>query len=182
MSRVYSFFLSLFFFFLSFSFFFFFFFNNSRGLHYNYLSQIVLFCFILFYIQSWIKLNADQTGIYRVNYSPDLWSALANAISTSQIANPTDRLGLIADAFALTKAGLMSIQQVCYSFKYILLFLFSFFLVFTFFLFPPFFSMCMHSMHLFAVFGSGIGISNREKLHCLESTDYRLVRAFVDYL
>jgi len=30
----------------------------------------------------WIKLNYDETGYYRVNYSPQLWTLLINQLYT----------------------------------------------------------------------------------------------------
>lgn len=54
--------------------------------------------------EGWIKLNAGQTGFFRVNYSPELWERLRPAIESREL--PTaDRLGLQADAFALMRGG-----------------------------------------------------------------------------
>ena len=55
-------------------------------------------------IPSWIKVNAQQTGFYRVNYANEEWDKLKEAVSS--LALPaTDRLGLQNDAYALMKAG-----------------------------------------------------------------------------
>ncbi|KAF6213765.1 hypothetical protein GE061_011487 [Apolygus lucorum] len=54
----------------------------------------------------WFKLNADQVGYYRVNYTESEWENLKNVL----IENPSemsdiDRANLIDDSFALAKAG-----------------------------------------------------------------------------
>ena len=58
----------------------------------------------------WYKVNADQTGFYRVNYTPEDWQRLSPAISTQQVP-ATDRLGVQNDAYALSRAGLLPITQ-----------------------------------------------------------------------
>ena len=58
----------------------------------------------------WYKVNAGQTGFYRVNYTSDDWERLAPAISTQQLP-ATDRLGIQNDAYALSRAGLLPITQ-----------------------------------------------------------------------
>ncbi len=58
----------------------------------------------------WYKVNADQTGFYRVNYSGDDWRRLAPAISSRELP-ATDRLGIQNDAYALSRAGLLPITQ-----------------------------------------------------------------------
>lgn len=55
----------------------------------------------------WLKLNAGQPGFFRVNYTPELWSSLASAVQSSSLG-VIDRLGIIMDAFALAKAGLLA--------------------------------------------------------------------------
>jgi puromycin-sensitive aminopeptidase len=59
---------------------------------------------------NWFKVNAGQTGFYRVNYTSDDWERLAPAISTQQIP-ATDRLGIQNDAYALSRGGLLPITQ-----------------------------------------------------------------------
>ena len=55
----------------------------------------------------YVKLNAGQTSFVRVNYDEKGWKALQAPISS--LALPAvDRLGVIMDAFALAKAGMMS--------------------------------------------------------------------------
>jgi puromycin-sensitive aminopeptidase len=55
----------------------------------------------------WVKVNAGQTGFYRVNYTEDEWDRLRQAVESLQL--PTiDRLGLQNDAFALSRGGLLS--------------------------------------------------------------------------
>jgi puromycin-sensitive aminopeptidase len=58
----------------------------------------------------WYKVNADQTGFYRVNYSAEDWQRLAPAISGLELP-ATDRLGIQNDAYALSRAGLLPITQ-----------------------------------------------------------------------
>ena len=60
--------------------------------------------------EDWYKVNAGQTGFYRVNYTSDDWDRLAPAISTQQLP-ATDRLGIQNDAYALSRAGLLPITQ-----------------------------------------------------------------------
>tara|TARA_B100000676_G_scaffold78501_1_gene78240 strand:- start:2807 stop:5386 length:2580 start_codon:yes stop_codon:yes gene_type:complete len=55
----------------------------------------------------WIKLNPDQTGFYRVNYSESQLDQLQKAIQNKQIP-PRDRLGIQGDTFALSRAGYSS--------------------------------------------------------------------------
>lgn len=54
------------------------------------------------------KLNLGQSGFYRVNYSPELTAALAEDIANF---GPLDRLGLLADAFDIAKAGYSSTAE-----------------------------------------------------------------------
>ena len=58
----------------------------------------------------WFKLNPDQTGFFRVNYTSRDWQNLIPGIE-SQILSATDRLGIQNDAYALSKAGLLSVTQ-----------------------------------------------------------------------
>jgi len=59
---------------------------------------------------NWFKLNPDQTGFFRVNYTSKDWQNLIPGIE-SQILSATDRLGIQNDAYALSKAGLLSVTQ-----------------------------------------------------------------------
>ena len=54
--------------------------------------------------EGWLKLNPDQFGFYRVNYSADDWDRLRPAIEGLEVST-IDRLGLQNDAYALAKAG-----------------------------------------------------------------------------
>ena len=60
--------------------------------------------------EDWYKVNADQTGFYRVNYTSDDWQRLAPAISAAELP-ATDRLGIQNDAYALSRAGLLPVTQ-----------------------------------------------------------------------
>ena len=53
----------------------------------------------------WVKVNPDQTGFYRGNYSGELWDRLAGAVEAGELSSAIDRLGLQNDAFALARAG-----------------------------------------------------------------------------
>ncbi len=52
----------------------------------------------------WIKVNAGQSGFYRVNYPPEEWGRLRRAVAAKELDTP-DRIGLQNDAYALTRAG-----------------------------------------------------------------------------
>ena len=55
---------------------------------------------------SWIKVNARQTGFYRVQYEEDQWDRLIPAVESAELP-AADRLGLQADAYALARACLI---------------------------------------------------------------------------
>ena len=56
---------------------------------------------------SWLKINANQTGFYRVRYgSEDLRANLVAALQENTISSVTDRLGIQNDAIALSRAGI----------------------------------------------------------------------------
>ena len=55
----------------------------------------------------WVKVNAGQTGFYRVNYSTEQWQRLGEAVGSMELP-ATDRLGLQNDAYALMRAGSLS--------------------------------------------------------------------------
>jgi puromycin-sensitive aminopeptidase len=59
---------------------------------------------------TWFKVNPSQTGFFRVNYSEEDWQRLIPAISALTLP-AADRLGIQNDAYALSKAGLLSINQ-----------------------------------------------------------------------
>jgi puromycin-sensitive aminopeptidase len=54
--------------------------------------------------EDWLKVNAGQTGFYRVNYPNEEWMRLRAAVDALQLP-ATDRLGLQNDAYALVRAG-----------------------------------------------------------------------------
>lgn len=58
----------------------------------------------------WYKVNSDQTGFFRVNYTSDDWQRLAPAIRSRELP-ANDRLGIQNDAYALSRAGLLPITQ-----------------------------------------------------------------------
>lgn len=58
----------------------------------------------------WLKANSGQSAVARVKYSPELLALLNVAIEKLQLS-ATDRLGVVADAFALSKAGQINLSQ-----------------------------------------------------------------------
>ncbi|MFQ6012401.1 MAG: M1 family metallopeptidase [Thermoplasmata archaeon] len=52
----------------------------------------------------WFKVNAGQTGFYRVNYPPEEWERIFAAIRDRELP-ARDRLGVQSDAYALMRAG-----------------------------------------------------------------------------
>ncbi len=59
---------------------------------------------------SWFKLNPEQTGFFRVNYTSKDWQNLIPGIE-AHLLSATDRLGIQNDAYALSKAGLLPVTQ-----------------------------------------------------------------------
>ena len=55
-------------------------------------------------IQDWLKVNAGQSGFFRVNYPTREWDKLREVVRRLELP-PIDRLGLQGDAYALSKAG-----------------------------------------------------------------------------
>jgi aminopeptidase N len=53
---------------------------------------------------TWIKVNVNQSGFYRVTYSNDMWQSIISALQHNHTAfSPADRAGLIDDAFTLCR-------------------------------------------------------------------------------
>ena len=52
----------------------------------------------------WIKVNAGQSGFYRVNYPAEEWERLRKAVVSGELG-PEDRIGLQNDAYDLMRAG-----------------------------------------------------------------------------
>ena len=55
----------------------------------------------------WIKFNYGEVGVYRVEYDEELFMALEHAIK-DKLLQPSDRLGVLRDAFNLSQAGQFS--------------------------------------------------------------------------
>lgn len=53
---------------------------------------------------SWIKLNFGERGVFRTQYSPELFAKLELAVKNREL-EPSDRLGIARDAFSLSQAG-----------------------------------------------------------------------------
>ncbi|MBI5400700.1 MAG: M1 family metallopeptidase [Candidatus Yonathbacteria bacterium] len=52
----------------------------------------------------WIKINAGESSVFRVNYTPALWELLSASVSKKELS-PVDRLGLVRDSFDLAMSG-----------------------------------------------------------------------------
>jgi aminopeptidase 2 len=52
----------------------------------------------------YFKLNFQHTGFYRVNYSKESLKRIGQLIKDGKL-NPSDRIGVITDAFSLSQAG-----------------------------------------------------------------------------
>ncbi|XP_078360605.1 endoplasmic reticulum aminopeptidase 1-like [Oculina patagonica] len=58
---------------------------------------------------SWIKMNAGQTGFYRVNYENENWKKLVHQLNAShQTLSAADRAGLLDDALNLARSGMLA--------------------------------------------------------------------------
>ncbi|XP_023702695.1 endoplasmic reticulum aminopeptidase 1 isoform X2 [Cryptotermes secundus] len=58
---------------------------------------------------TWIKVNVNQSGFYRVTYSNDMWQSIISALQHNHTDfSPADRAGLIDDAFTLCRAGVLN--------------------------------------------------------------------------
>jgi puromycin-sensitive aminopeptidase len=60
---------------------------------------------------NFVKLNSGQIAFARVNYLPEQWQNLAEAIAQGKLS-PADRYGIISDALSLARAGQMSTSQL----------------------------------------------------------------------
>ena len=58
----------------------------------------------------WFKVNPDQTGFYRVNYTDADWDRLVPVVEQKTLP-ATDRLGIQNDAYALSRAGLLPVTR-----------------------------------------------------------------------
>jgi len=58
----------------------------------------------------WIKLNAGQTGFFRVKYGPKMLARLSDAVIRGELCE-ADRLGLLSDVCAFSTAGMVSIAE-----------------------------------------------------------------------
>ncbi len=55
-------------------------------------------------IQDWLKVNAGQSGFFRVNYPTKEWEKLREVVRRLELS-AIDRLGLQGDAYAMSRAG-----------------------------------------------------------------------------
>ncbi|KAJ3554813.1 hypothetical protein NM688_g2912 [Phlebia brevispora] len=59
------------------------------------------------------KLNAGTTGVYRVLYTPDRLTRIAQeAVKENSVFSVEDRIGLVYDALALAKAGYLDVSGI----------------------------------------------------------------------
>lgn len=56
------------------------------------------------FTEGWVKLNAGESSVARINYSRELWGLLEKPISDGSLL-VVDRLGLIRDSFDLAMSG-----------------------------------------------------------------------------
>jgi len=59
-----------------------------------------------------LKLNAGQRNFCRINYSEQMWQNIISALKKGQLKDPVDRAGIVSDATALSKAGLLPATTV----------------------------------------------------------------------
>lgn len=59
----------------------------------------------------WFKANAGQSGVFRVQYDSSFIEKLKVAVQNKSLG-PSDRIGIIGDAFTLSKAGLVPLSDV----------------------------------------------------------------------
>ncbi|PSN33537.1 hypothetical protein C0J52_22449 [Blattella germanica] len=58
---------------------------------------------------TWIKMNVNQSGFYRVMYNEEMWESIIAALQHNHtIFSPADRASLIDDAFTLCRAGVLN--------------------------------------------------------------------------
>lgn len=57
-----------------------------------------------------LKLNLNQTGFYRVDYSLEIQDAQLKALENDKFS-PIDRMGLLSDGFEITKAGYQPVNE-----------------------------------------------------------------------
>ena len=64
-------------------------------------------------IKSWIKINAGQSGFYRVAYPEELLNPLIAALSSGRLSSGSisDALGLLDDALALARSGYLKTSK-----------------------------------------------------------------------
>lgn len=61
--------------------------------------------------KSWIKMNAGQTGFYRVNYEKENWDKLVRYLHTeAKVLSTVDRSGLLDDALNLARSGMLDYE------------------------------------------------------------------------
>ncbi|XP_014271442.2 glutamyl aminopeptidase [Halyomorpha halys] len=57
----------------------------------------------------WYKINSEQFGFYRVNYT-DEWLKFLPLLGSQALSNPIDRANLLDDSFSLAKAGYLTYE------------------------------------------------------------------------
>ncbi len=56
--------------------------------------------------EEWLKINAGESGFFRVSYSPSLFESLKLSLQKGKLSE-LDRLGIIRDVFALAEGGIV---------------------------------------------------------------------------
>jgi glutamyl aminopeptidase len=61
---------------------------------------------------TWIKVNVNQSGFYRVTYSDDMWQSIILALRNNySVFSPADRASLIDDAFTLCRFEINAVEH-----------------------------------------------------------------------
>lgn len=84
--------------------------SKSRAPIYGYMSAHQMLIKPDIGYNDWIKFNPGHSALYRVAYTPRMWKLLADAVRKGELPE-ADRLGLLDDAFALSRAGYMKISD-----------------------------------------------------------------------
>lgn len=70
--------------------------------------------------KSWLLLNVDQTGYYRVNYDQENWNQIIDALNEDHhVFDPKNRAQLIDDSLSLASAGYLDYDVALNITKYL---------------------------------------------------------------
>ena len=79
---------------------------NDKNPNFKYMEESKIIINLDVSFESWIKFNPGHNSLYRVAYTRRMWKLLADAVRAGELPE-ADRLGLLDDAFALSRAGYM---------------------------------------------------------------------------